>query len=142
MQVSATSCPTAAGYHPALQWRGIIPLYMAFTGNSPSLHVVFTFASQRSWYNEIVVSPFFLADEGGAVERPRDLWADMALEAPDEGAPQSSHMLWRALSAVAIGALLGALAGTRYDLVFGLSQSLSAIVQAAAVAAAWTSIGI
>jgi hypothetical protein len=76
------------------------------------------------------------------MERPHDLWADMVLEAPDEGVTRPAEMLGRALAAVVVGALLGALAGTRYDLVFGLPQHLSAIVQAAVFAAAWTCAGM
>ena len=72
------------------------------------------------------------------MERPRDLWAGMVLDAPEEGAARPAEVLWRALAAVMVGALLGALAGTRYDLAFGLSQPLSAIVQAVVFTAAWT----
>ena len=55
---------------------------------------------------------------------------------------QSGGVLWRAVAALAIGALFGALASMRYDLVFGLSEPLCVIVQSAVFTAAWTSIGV
>ena len=79
---------------------------------------------------------------GGAMGRPHDLWADMALKASDEQATRPVKVLWRALAAMIVGALLGALAGTRYDLVFGVSQPLSAVVQAVVFTVAWTCAGM
>ena len=78
---------------------------------------------------------------GDAMERAHDLWPEMALDAPEEGATPPTEVLWRALAAILVGALLGALASTHYDRVFGLSQPLSAIVRAVVFAAAWTRAG-
>jgi hypothetical protein len=74
--------------------------------------------------------------------RALDLCAEIDLDASGEDSMQSGGVLWRAVAALAIGALLGALAGMRYDLVFGLSEPLCVIVQSAVFTAAWTSIGV
>lgn len=52
------------------------------------------------------------------------------------------EVVWHTLAALAWGAVLGALAGLRYDLMFGFSEAECATVQTLIVTVCWTYVGL
>jgi hypothetical protein len=70
------------------------------------------------------------------MERPLDLGAETGPRTRTDG------VLWGATAALAIGALLGALTSTRYDLMFGLPEPLYVALRSVVFAAAWTYAGL
>jgi hypothetical protein len=75
------------------------------------------------------------------MDRRLSLANELPLPAPDKRPARSAGVLWRSLSAVAIGAVLGTLAGARYDVLFGLSDPVCALLQSLLFTATWTYAG-
>jgi hypothetical protein len=57
---------------------------------------------------------------------------------PQTGPAHFGEVLWPSLAALALGALLGAVAGMRYDVVFGLPEPACDILRSLVVTATWT----
>ncbi|MBN1640875.1 MAG: hypothetical protein JXA09_06545 [Anaerolineae bacterium] len=74
------------------------------------------------------------------MQRPRNLSSRADACAPWTR-PSRRATCWRTVAALLMGALLGVLAGMRYDLALGLPEGASAVLQSLAFTATWTWMG-
>jgi len=75
------------------------------------------------------------------MERMTVCTQEVPLATREGGLACEDEVLWPSLVALATGVLLGALAGMRYDVLFGLSEPACAVLRSVVFTATWSCVG-
>jgi hypothetical protein len=93
------------------------------------------------WYNEIVIVEVSTWSGGPAMERITVFAQEVPFPAFVGGLACGDEVLWPSLVALATGALLGVMAGMRYDVLFGLPEPACAVLRSLVLTATWSCVG-